>query len=344
MTTAPAHEPEASTRRHALLRHEWEIASAGLRAIFRKPLDRLTVLIAVPACLLVVRAWVSRQPEQLLELHAFAVGFLVPFYCVKALAGRCTYHRTDGILSAHAQRTRELLAFALPLFIAAVAMGLAYLIIVNAFRPTLWLAATAAGATASWVWAHVSRIVRKRQPIFLRWLRPRHSRKHSGAMAILVAVGALLGTACAILPLQVPAIAFATVAISLAVTVVLGRVDAAAIRYRTMVGHSSWTIVRSHILPLSAVFAPFAATLTLAPHWAPAALAAILGLAVTAFVAMRILAYQSFHRRIADWVVTVLIAISALVGLALPPAAPVALLFGVVWLARRAASQTWLIG
>lgn len=152
-----------------------------------------------------------------------------------------------------------------------------------------------------------------------------------------------MGTACAILPLEFPAIAITTAAISMIVSIVLGRIDASAVRYRTMVGHSSWAIVRSHITSLLTFFVPFAAALTLAPHRAPPAIAVVLGLAVTVFVAMRVLAYQSFPQRIADWFVTALVAVAAMAGLALPPVAVVAMVFGIVWLARRAATQTWLI-
>lgn len=334
--------PDASRHRLALLRHESKIASAGLRAIARKPLDLLTVVVALPVGLLVMRAWTSGQPQQLLALQAFAVGFLVAFYCAMGLLHRCNYHRTDGILAADAQRAAERLAFASPLFAATTATGFAYLVIVNAHRPGLWLAGTLLGAIAGLAWAHLSRVLRERRLVLLHWLRWRHlpgARSHT----LLIAVGAAMGSACAILPLELKEVVIATAAISMIVSLVLVRVDAAETRYRTMVGHSSWAIVASHVSPLLAFLGPFAATLTLAPHWAPAAVVAVLGLAITAFVAIRVLAYQSFNRRIADWIVTVLVAASAMVGLALPPAAPVAMLFGIVWLARRAASQAWII-
>lgn len=342
MAEAILHQPDAAKRRHALLRHELKIVTAGLGALSRKPIDLLTVVIALPVFLFVLRAWTGNQPEQLLNLQAFAVGFLVAFYCVKALLGRCTYHRTDGILASDAQRPSERLAFALPLFGAAAALGFAYLGILDAPRPTLWLAATMLGGMAGFAWAQIARMLRERQPIVLRWLRPRYLRR-TWAQPVLVAGGAIAGMACAILPLKLPALVIATAAISVIVSLVLGRIDASAVRYRTMVGHSSWAIVRSHISPLAAFFVPFAAALTLAPHWAPPAVAGLLGLAVTVFIAMRILAYQSFYPRIADWFVTVLIAVVAMAGLALPPAAPVAMLVSIVWLARRAASQKWLI-
>lgn len=342
MADAIFNEPDASRRRHALLRHEWKIASAGLAAVFRKPLDLLTVLIALPVALFVLRAWAASQPEQLLNLQAFAVGFLVAFYCVKALLGRCTYHRTDGILAADAQRRSEQLAFALPLFGLAVALGFAYLVVANAHRPTLWLAGTMLGAIAGFAWAQIARIILERQSIFLRWLRPRQLRR-TGAYTTLVVLGCILGAAIAVAPFRMPVIMIATAVISLIVSIVLGRIDASTVYYRTMMGHSSWAIVRSHISPLLTFFVPFATALTLAPHWAPPAVALVLGLAVIVFVALRVLAYQSFHQRIADWFVTVLIAMVAMVGFALPPAAPVAMLFGIVWLARRAASRKWLI-
>lgn len=341
MADAIPHEPDASRHRLALLRHELKIASAGLGAIFRKPLDLLTVLIAVPVGLLAIRAWTSTQTEQLIKIQAFAVAFLVAFYCVTGLRRRYDYHRTDGILAAHAQRSVEHLAFALPLFAAATAAGIAYLVMVDAHRPAPWLAGTGLGVAVGLAWAYVSRVLRDRRPILL-WLRPRYrprARSHGG----LAGVGAASGTACAFLPLDPPAIAIAVTATALIAGVVLGRIDAAATRYRTMMGHSSWAVAGSHVLPLAAFFGAFAATLTLAPKWAPAAVVTVLGLAVTTFVAMRVLAYQSFGQRIADWIVTVLVAAIAMIGLALPPAAPVALLVGLVWLARRAASRTWII-
>lgn len=91
MLDAILHGPDASRHRLALLRHESKIASAGLRAIARKPLDLLTVVVALPVGLLVMRAWTSGQPQQLLALQAFAVGFLVAFYCAMGLLHRCNY-------------------------------------------------------------------------------------------------------------------------------------------------------------------------------------------------------------------------------------------------------------
>lgn len=342
MADAIFNEPDASRCRHALLRHEWKIASAGLGAILRRPLDLLTVLIALPVALLVTRAWTASQPEQLINLQAVAVGFAVAFYCVKALLGRCTYHRTDGILAADAQRLSERLAFALPLFGAAAALGFAYLVIVDAHRPMLWLAGTMLGSMAGFAWAQIARMVFERQSIFLRWLRPRQLRRPR-AYTIFVVLGGLLGAAIAVAPFRMPVIMIATAATSLTVGLVLGRIDAATVHYRTMVGHYSWAIVRSHISPLLAFFVPFAAALTLARQWAPPAVAIVLGLAVAVFVALRVLAYQSFHQRIADLFVTGLVAVVAVVGLALPPAAPLVMLFGIVWLARRAASRKWVI-
>lgn len=335
-------QPDAPGSRYLLLRHELAIAVAGLRFLSHKPIDLLTVLICLPVFIFILQAWTAGQPDQLLQVQAAAIGFFAAFYSARGLLARDAYHRTDGIVARQAQRAGERLGWALPLFGAAVVPGFAYLAIVNAARPMLWLVATLLGAGAAAALSAIARVLRERRPALSPWLRPGHLRSPRAWLALL-ATGAALGLTCTALPFEAAGLAIAAADVALVAVVALGRVDAMEVQYRTMVGNSSLVIIGTHGLPLLAFFTAFTATLSSAPPWEPSAVAAVLGAAVLVFMAVRVLAYQAFDRRIADWFVTGLFAIAGMAGLMIPPAALVAMLFGVVWLARRAASQRWSI-
>lgn len=342
MANAILDRPDWARRRFALLRHEREIVLAGLRAVLRNRLDLCTVLIALPVLLLVLRAWSSGHSAQLLALQAFAAGLVVAFYAANSLLQRCEYHRTDGILAEYAQRPVERLRLALPLFAAAAAASFSYLAVVNANRPALWLAGTVLGAAAGLAWGHIGRVLREARKHLLHF-PPLHRGTSRRIQGSLVAAGTVSGLACAFLPLGEVARMIAVTAISAAIGVTFGAIDGAAIRYMTMVGQAWLTIGFAHVAPLLAFFGPFAAALAMAPHWAPSALAALLGTGGAAFVASRVLACQSFGPRVAEWVVAALVGAVVILGFGFPPAAPVAMLIGLTGLVRRATSRTWLI-
>jgi hypothetical protein len=324
----------------ALLRHDGRVVAAGVRVVARKPDDLLTVVIAVPVLALVWRAWVAGLPESAAMLQSAGLGFLAAFFGFTLLAERCAYHREDGIVAAHAQLAAERLAFALPLWAAAMACGFVLSIVVGLGHPAIWLAGTLAGGLSGMAWALVPQIASPR--LTAAAARPR-TVPTSRTGATLAASGAALGLVCALLPLRHEVAAFVALAVAVLASAFLGRVDAEAIRFRTLVGESSWRLVRAHAGNLIAFLVPFAGTLALAPWWTPAAVAALVTCMATVITALRVIAYQSFDRRIADWVVTAAIGASALLGVAFPPFAPVVLAMTAAWLARRGARQAWLL-
>ncbi len=326
----------------SLLRHDLKIASAAFRAILRKPIDLMTVVVAAPIFALVSRSWNVGLSDQVVKLQSTALAVFVAFYSVSFLMNRCAYHRTDGALAAFAQRNIDCLRYALPIFGACVASGFLVSVILSIWHPAIWLAGTIAGSLAGAVWSVISQNLRQQITIFLNRTAILH-RSNSKAASVLVASGALLGVVTAILPVTLQILVFGALFITLIAAIILGRVDAEAIRFQTMIGHSSLSLIWSHTSRLLAFSVPFAVALILAPHWAPAVVSALLTVAAAAFVVLRVLAYQSFSRRIADWVVTLSLAAAALVGLAFPPITPALLLAAAVWLWRRAIRQIWLV-
>lgn len=327
--------------RHALLRHERGIADAGLRTMARNPLDLATVIVAVPIALLVARAWLAAQPDQLKLAQAFAVGLSASFFSLTALFARCSYHRTDGIVAAAAQRRAERLGLIVPLLGLAMAFGLLGLLSVGAFRLEIWALGSALGAVLGIGWipglALIERLRAKTTTTLRVWLPDTKA-----GQAIPIA-GVTFGLVGAFLPLQLPVRMVAAVAIVLVAAIALARIDAGVVRYETMLGHASAKLLRAHLWPFSLLVLSFATASLAAPHWGQAAAGLVAGAAILVFAALRILAYQSFGQRGGDWIVTLLIGGAAMTGLAMPPLGPLMLIVGIVWLARRARAQSWLI-
>lgn len=160
---------------------------------------------------------------------------------------------------------------------------------------------------------------------------------------VLASFGAMLGGVFAIAPLRNDALVFCGVSIAILANILLGGVDAEAVRFRTMIGEGSLSIVLSHIKrPVVFVFS-FGAALALGFRWsALAATLLVVGLAAFLII-IRVLAYQAFERRTAEWILTGSMAMTALIGVMFPPLAAIALTVFVIWLNRRAARERWLI-
>lgn len=325
-----------------LLRHEALIAAAGMRLIVRRPVDLLTVAVLVPILLLIVRSWVASQPDTLLRLHAVGAGAVIASIAGGWLIERCAYHRGDGVLVADAQRPRERWAYALPLFAGAALLGLGGLMAVGIAHPLPWLAGTLLGAIAAFIASYIRGALRRWRPAVMQWLRPLRASVGRGISAQVI-VGGALGLLCAMLPLSQSIAAVLAAGIALLGGVLLARVDAEAVRYRALVGHRVWGMIGGYLVPLTAFSAAFAAALIVSPYTAPAAAAAAVYMLVAIFTALRVLAYQCFAARMADWIVGGLLGIVAMLGYGFPPAAPLALVIGAAWLTRRANQRRWLL-
>lgn len=327
--------------RHALLRHELRIVDAGSRAILRRPLDLATLAIAIPIALYGARSWLADKPDETRLAQAFAVGGLTAFFALRALRKRVAYHRHDGIMAAGAQTRRERLGLILPLLGAAMAFAFTTLVIIEAKAYPVWLAGSAIGIMAALGWPHVLSCLQRISAHIRRIARVRIPERHAG-LAIPMA-GAAFGLLCAALPIDLAMRTGAAAAGVALAGVFLAQIDAAVVRYETMLGHGYTRLFRSRLSPF-AHFAFWCALASLVSGNAmTAAVVAVLATAILGFSALRIFAYQVFSQPMADWVVTGMVGLGAMLGLTMPPLAVIALVSGIVWLARRAAAQAWLI-
>lgn len=335
-------ESGIASSRFVLFRHDYAIVSAVARTTFGNLSDALTLLLGVPLLTLVVRAWIAGLASERVHLLAIAIGFSMAFAVAKFAFSRIEYHRTDGALTAFAFTPTERICYVVPIFAIGLAAGLAVVEILNLDFSALWMVSTLSGAAAGWAWPIVTRALRERRFVFVSWPGLGRSRR-PWPMPVVAAIGAGNGIICALLPVDLPVAAAVTIASGIVASALLGRVDAAKVSYMTMVGHSSPSIIAAHLAGLLGFFIPFAAALAIAAEFPLTLIGALFAFAVPVFATMRILAYRSFGRRFADWVVTILFAITALIALSLPPVAPLFVLVSLIWLFRRAVSRTWLI-
>lgn len=166
---------------------------------------------------------------------------------------------------------------------------------------------------------------------------------HRRAPIIGAIAAVVLGAIGAILPQGGYLDALWAVAYGLLVIVLTGRVDAATVRYMTLMGHSPISLLR-HWLPAQIMLLlPFGAVLALAQHRLAAGVAAAVTLGLHVLTTARIFAYRAFGRLIADWVVAAMIAATGYVALTVPSLGPVIIMAAIVWLARLGSGKRWLL-
>lgn len=326
----------------ALVRHDLKIVAGTLRFIRGKPSDILIFVGGIPLLLLFARAWVAGLPDRIVSLQSAGFGLLVAFYSAKAIIDRCAYHRTVGPLAAHAQRASELFAFALPFLFASQACGLLLLVILGSHHVGAWLVGATAGFVAASGWARISCELQGRKFPALAWRGPFPRLSRYAALRI-AATGAALGAALTALPEKASVTTAIAATCAVLASLVMGRIDADTIRFRTIIGDTSGKLVRAHIGRLALFLLSFAATLSLTRNWPAVAATAMIGTAAGALIALRVLALQSFGRRAAEWIVAAIIATTALIGMLFPPLVLLSFTAVLIWLTQRAHERRWLI-
>jgi len=327
--------------RFALLRHDAAIAGALARQVAERWRDLLTLLVALPILALFARVWLAQLVVDRREIIVGVAGFVIAATLAKAVAERLDYHRTEGALAHHAQRSSVPLSFVLPLLAGGLAILLAGMASI-AGLPSISLAGwIAAGTALGLLLAVAANFV----PRFMAGPMPTPPRMlgHRREMGLVAVFSAAVGLAGALLPSQNHLDGLVAGGYALAVVVLAGQVDATAVRYMTMVGHSAATMLRKSLTIQLALLVPFAAVLALAQDWMAASVAAIAAIGLPCITALRILAYRAFGRILADWLVSIFIAIAAYLTLTLPPLGVLAILAAMVWFARKGTGTRWLI-
>lgn len=328
--------------RLALIKYEAAIAIAFARGLSRRARDILTLLVAVPLLALFARAWIATLPGDLRQLVVLCGFTLFATVLAKALVERLWYHRTQGVLARDAQRREDGIAYVLPLLLGGIACGFGVLSLLGfiAAESAVW--AVCMGVPSGLLFPFV------RDLVLNGWHRLASLRLRlltHGRLSLTKA--AALSAGVGMVSLAVPAAHhFDAVSIALyAVGVVLltGSVDSRVVRYMTLVGHGSASLLR-HWLPYQlALLGPLAIVLLLAQEPASATTAAIIAAALPMVTALRIFAYRAASRLMADWMVAIIILVAVYAGFTALPLGPTVLVGATIWLSRRGADSRWLL-
>jgi hypothetical protein len=328
--------------RFAILRLDVAIAKAAARQIAKSTADLLTLLIGLPLLALAARGWLNGPPGEFCDLIAYGASALIATVIAKALVERVWFHQSDGPLARFAQRPGDWWSYIAPLLSAGILLGFFGLAAVGILNP----GGAAMGACAGVVGGLAFPFVRER---VLRWWRDTTSQRrfepirHGRAPIIGAVAAAVLGAIGAILPREGYLDAIWAGAYGLLVIVLTGRVDAATVRYMTLMGHSPTSLLR-HWLPAQlTLLLPFGVVLALAQNWLAAGLTAAVALVLLSLTTARIFAYRAFSRLIADWAVAGVIALAGYAAITVPPLGPAIIIAAIVWLARLGSGKRWLL-
>lgn len=312
----------------------------------RSPRDALTLAVTLPILTLIWRYWAEGLPRAMVMAQALGIGALSAFLALVALTTRCAYHREEGALAAFAQTLAECLRYAVPMWLFVVAAGLCFAAIGNPGNEAFWLAGVITGTLAGLAWvAFLEPLVRRiaaRIDSIMTGFGPGLRSWPMLAVAAM-AIGAAVAIASVVAELSLPVTAVGVLVPGIVASMILGRVDAETVRFRALIGVASWPMIRGQSGRILAAMIALALPLLPVPNRLAGLVPVLLGFAVILFTACRILAYQVFERRIADWVVTAIFGGSGLASLAFPPLGPLVIVGAFAALARRAQLRRWLI-
>jgi hypothetical protein len=328
--------------RFALVEHDTAIALSVARGLSRRTSDGLTLLVLVPMFALLARARLATLPDDLREFVALGGSSLFAAILAKAMIERLWFHRTDGVLAADAQRTHDGIAYLGTLMLAGIAMELSAFALLGLFDPRGLVLGVCSGLPAGLLFPFVREHVRK------RWHRfaPRRLRSLAN-FRLPLAKAAALSVVVGILSLLMPAKHYLGAIFigvyGLGVTLLTAPVDSRIVRYITLVGHGSASLVR-HWLPIQiALLWPAALGLLAAQAYVPATVAMLIAGILPVVTALRIFAYRALSRLIADWTVAIVMLAAVYAGFTAPPLGPMVIIGAIVWLARRGTGTRWLL-
>ena len=326
----------------APVRYEAAIAASSIRGLSRRIGDGLTLLIAIPVLAFVARANITALPDGMRWLVGYGISWLFAMFLAKALIERWCFHRTDGVLARDSQRTEEAIAYLLPLTLVGLTIGIGGSAVLGLFDSTVIMLGVCSGLPTGmllpWVDEHVRRA----------WHRVafggiRFNTRAWASLGTAAVVSGAIGVISCLMPSARHIDALVTGAYVVIVLLLTASIDAQVVRYMTLMGCSTSSLL-CNWLPLQiALLLPVTIVLLIAQAWMPASLTAVALLALPLVTAMRIFAYRAFGRLVADWSVTLVVAVAVYAGFILPPLTPVIIGAGMVWLAQRGAGRRWLL-
>jgi hypothetical protein len=328
--------------RFAIVKYDAAIAMSVFRVLRGRTSDGLTLLVLVPLFALFARARLATLPDDLRELVAFGGSSLFATILAKALIERLWFHRTDGVLATDAQRTQDGIAYLGTLMLGGIAIGFSAFALLGLFDPRGLVLGVCSGLPVGllfpFVREHVRKWWRRFAPGSLRSLA--HFRLPLAKAAALSVVFGILGL---LIPSKHYLDAIFIGVYGLGVILLTASVNAQVVRYMTLVGHGSASLLR-HWLPIQiALLWPAALVLMVAQAYVPATVAMLIAAIMPVVTALRIFAYRALSRLIADWTVAIVILAAVYAGFTVPPLGPLVIFCAIVWLARRGMRTRWLV-
>jgi hypothetical protein len=260
----------------------------------------------------------------------------------KWLVERLSFHRTEGALAHFAQTRSERLGYVSLVLLTGITGILLIAAAIGILLPTSALAGICIGVAVGLAIPFSREIARIwwRAAVPIRGLDLVRYRRAPITGGL---VSALVGLICAIIPQENYVDTIFAGSYVLVVVLLLGQVNPGTVRYLTMVGHSSTSMLRIW-LPIQVVLlAPLAGVLAVSQRWAGAGLVLLFVLGLPAITALRVFAYRAFSRLLADWMVAAVVATALYTALTLPPIGPIVIIAATILVARRGSASRWLL-
>ena len=324
-----------------LIAYDRRIAVNGLRAIASRWSDLAIAGISLLLGAALLRSGTHGLSPSVLRWGASGLGLVCAMAAGRAMDWRLDFHASDGPFAAEALRGGSRFRYRLAWHAAAFSLAALLALVANpGCVPPL-----AAGYGLGALLVHIEfaigagRLVRLSAPEsrFSLQAKLRHpAAAFAGAMVLAVSLAL---TSSFAKPSDLPVVA---ALITIMMVFALSGIDDELVRYMSMTGHGSWALLRRQLQPL-ALFSGLATAIAVI-GWGGRAAVLVTAICLTGLMiaALRVHVYSLWGRRIADWLVWLLIMVMALAAYSLPPALPV-LLAGLFWqLHRRVRERRWM--
>ncbi|MCA0976998.1 hypothetical protein LCM19_01310 [Qipengyuania flava] len=325
-----------------LIRHDLAIIRAEAAKIFRRRSDFLTVLIGFPILAMAFHGWTASLPQDAREATSFLIAFLFGLSACNLTRNRLAYHRGHGALSAYAQSLGGKAALTLAI---TASLGLSLFALQAASSSPAWLGSLICALAGAIFGIGFRALYRSARRYVLPKFLPLFSRSQTrrGSLWLLATTGAICGLGCG-LALHGDAMGTAIICLlGLGAFALLATVAFDTVSFMRFNGIKTGHMIAWHLKFATVFFLFLSLGLTGALDLGNAAIALAMLLLIALIVTTRVLAYQCFGKRLADWFVSILAAVVSLFAFTFPPIAPFVLILGVGMLLRNSASRKWLI-
>lgn len=323
-----------------LFRYDLRIAIHAASATFPYWRDRVLASAMLLVGAFALRTGLAERPWSIASWQAFGVGVVIGLAATRVIRARLLFHASDGPLAADALRRATRQRYILGWH----AIGLVGLVLITIVARPVLLVVSVPGYVTGRLVAHAAGTAipglrfggadaRRHMLAALR-----HPAAAIGSVAIL-----LVPLALAASTLDTGALAAITGVETAILMLALTAIDYPTVRILALTGHPPGATIlrqgRNAILFL-ALAAP-GALLALGPI--PAATLAAVGAAALLLHTLRVLAYYVHRKPVADVVVFMTAAVTALTAFTAPIALPVVLLVALAHMYGRAHAKTWML-